>query len=91
MSPVWAAAVYLLCLATSCVCTGLLMRAYLRGRSRLLLWTALSFACLAINNLMLVFDLVITGPEVDLLAWRQLSAAAAIAVLLYGFIWEAEG
>ena len=35
--------VYLLCLATSLVCAGLLARAYRRSRHRLLLWCAISF------------------------------------------------
>jgi hypothetical protein len=82
-------AVYLLCLATSVVCAGLLVRAWLRTRMRLLLWTALSFGFLALNNLMLVADMVVF-PAVDLWIARQVPMAAAIGVLLYGFIWEAE-
>jgi len=83
------ALVYLLCLATSTACAGLLLRAYFRSRARLLLWTALSFVCLAINNLALVADMVIF-PDVDLWLFRPLAALAAIGVLLYGFVWEAE-
>lgn len=83
------AAVFILCLATSAVCAGLLMRAYFRSRTRLLLWTALSFLFLAINNLFLVADMVIF-PNIFLLPARQLTNAAAIGVLLYGFIWEVE-
>lgn len=82
-------AVYLLCLLTSVVCAVLLLRAYFRDRSRLLLWTAASFVFLALNNLALVADMVVF-PEVDLWIWRQVAAAAAIGVLLYGFIWEME-
>jgi hypothetical protein len=82
-------AVYVLCLLTSSVCAGLLLRAYLRSRARLLLWTALSFVCLALNNLFLVADMVVF-PQIDLWLYRPLAALAAIAVLLYGFIWEAE-
>jgi hypothetical protein len=82
-------AVYLLCLATSVLCAGLLLRAWFRSRKRLLLWTALSFVCLALNNLFLVADVVIF-PDVYLWPLRPLAALAAIAVLLYGFIWEAE-
>ena len=90
MTPLAPAAVYGLCLVTSVVCAGLLLRAYHRSRARLLLWTALSFVCLAINNLFLVGDLVVF-PDVDLWPMRQAAAVAAIGVLLYGFIWEAEG
>lgn len=81
--------VYLLCLATSLVCAGLLARAWRRSRQRLLLWCAISFSLLALNNFLLVADLVIF-PTHDLWIWRQLSAGAALAVLLYGFIWERE-
>jgi hypothetical protein len=83
------ASVYILCLITSSVCAGLLLRAYLRSRMRLLLWTALSFICLALNNLFLVADVVIF-PDVDIWLLRPLASLAAIAVLLYGFVWEAE-
>jgi hypothetical protein len=82
-------AVYVLCLATSSVCAGLLLRAWFRTRARLLLWTALSFVCLALNNLFLVADMVIF-PDVDIWLLRPLAALAAIGVLLYGFVWEAE-
>ena len=81
--------VYLLCLATSLLCTGLLVRAYRRSPERLLLWCALSFGLLALNNLLLVADLVIF-PGSDLWLLRQLAAGAALSVLLYGFIWERE-
>ena len=82
-------AVYFLCLLTSVVCAGLLLRSYLRARSRLLLWTAVSFGFLALNNLALVADMVIF-PSVDLWIWRQVAAFLALGVLLYGFIWEVE-
>jgi hypothetical protein len=83
-------AVYFLCLITSSVCAVLLLRAYARSRTRLLLWAALSFVCLALNNLFLVADMVIF-PDVDLYLWRPVAALAAIGILLYGFVWEAEG
>jgi len=84
------AVVYVLCLLTSSLCAGLLLRAYFRSRSRLLLWTAVSFVALAVNNLILVIDLVLLPPQIDLWIWRQAASIVAIAVLLYGFIWEAE-
>jgi hypothetical protein len=83
------AAVYLLCLVTSLVCAGLLTRAWLRSRSKLLLWTALSFGFLALNNLFLVADMVVFA-DIDLRWARHLSALTAVSVLLYGFIWEVE-
>ena len=83
------AAVYLLCLATSLVCAGLLLRDWLQTRTRLLLWTALSFGCLALNNLLLVADMVVF-PSLDLWILRQVPLVAALALLLYGFIWDTE-
>lgn len=81
--------VYTLCLVASAVCAFLLLATWRRQRTRLLFWTALGFVFLAVNNLFLVADLVLL-PTVDLWPWRQAASAASVAVLLYGFIWEAE-
>ena len=81
--------VYSLCLVASGVCAFLLFHTWRRSRTRLLFWTALGFAFLAVNNLFLVADLVLF-PTFDLWAWRQAASAASVGVLLYGFIWEAE-
>lgn len=89
MAQFGASAVYTLCLLTSAACAVLLLNAWRQTHSRLLFWTALGFAFLALNNLFLVADLVLL-PTVDLWPWRQAASAAAMAVLLYGFIWEAE-
>jgi hypothetical protein len=83
-------AVYFLCLATSVICAVLLFRAWRASRTRLLLWTALSFVLFAINNLLLVIDLVYLPAQVDLSLWRSLTMLAALGVLLYGFVWEVE-
>jgi hypothetical protein len=87
--PTVAPTVYLLCLLTSAACGFLLVRAYLRNRSRLLLWSAICFVLLAVNNLLVVFDLLLL-PAIDLSAPRLLSSLAAIVTLLYGFIWEVD-
>jgi hypothetical protein len=84
-----AASVYFLCFATSAVCAWLLVRSYLRNRSVLLLWSAACFVLLALNNFFVVLDLVLL-PEFDLMLVRHGFALAAIATLLYGFIWELE-
>jgi hypothetical protein len=81
--------VYTLCLVASAVCAFLLLNAWRQTRSRLLFWTALGFAFLALNNLFLVADLVLF-PDAYLWPWRQAASGAAVGVLLYGFIWEAE-
>ena len=83
-------AVFLLCFATSVVCLILLVRSYLRTRTRLLLWSSLCFVFLALNNLLLFIDVVVFPVEVDLLPYRQLTSLIGVSVLLYGFIWETD-
>lgn len=82
-----AATMYLLCLLSSVVCACLLARHYTRTGSKLLLWSSACFALLALNNLLVVVDLLIIS-TVDLSFVRLLVSLAAILVLLYGFIWE---
>ncbi|HVZ99995.1 MAG TPA: DUF5985 family protein [Caulobacterales bacterium] len=81
--------VYALCFLTSCACAWLLVRAYARTRTRLLLWSAFAFVLLAVNNFFVVLDMVVF-PDVYLLPLRLLAAFAAVCVLIYGFIWEVE-
>lgn len=83
-----ASVVYALCAITSIVCAVLLLRAYFENRARLLLFSSLCFAGLAINNVLLFVDLVVV-PAADLAIYRDLSAAAAIMVLMFGLIWHA--
>lgn len=82
--------VYVLCAATSLACAVLLLRGYARTGTRLLLWSGLCFAGLALNHVVLVVDLMIIGPDVDLSTWRLAPAAAGMLLLLYGLVWEAE-
>lgn len=89
MSPIWPIIVYLLCLLSSLVCAVLLFRAWWLNRSALLLWTAISFGFLAINNLGLVVDLVIF-PQISLWPIRIVPVLIALIVLLYGFVWETD-
>jgi hypothetical protein len=79
--------VYLLCFLTSTGCAILLARAYRGNGARLLLWSAAAFVLLALNNLTLVLDLVVFL-EADLRLVRHSFALAAVAVLLFGFIWD---
>ncbi len=81
------AVIYLLCVATSLLCAYLLARAYRRGRSRLLVWSALCFALLAVNNLVVAADVLLL-PDIDLTVFRLITSLLAVSVLLYGFIWE---
>ena len=52
-----ATAVYIICASTSTACAILLLRAYRRNRVRLLLWSFLCFAMLAVNNLLIALNL----------------------------------
>jgi Family of unknown function (DUF5985) len=82
-----ASVVYALCAITSGICALLLGRAYRASRARLLLWSSLSFAGLACNNLLLFLDLVML-PTLDLALYRGLLAAVSVMVLLFGLIWD---
>lgn len=89
MEPFFPAVVYLLCFLTSAACAWLLGRNYRRTHARLLLWSSLCFLLLALNNLMLVADMLVLA-NLDLRVWRLVPALAAISVLLFGFIWNLE-
>ena len=82
--------VYILCAATSLACAVLLLRAFGRSRARFLLWSGLCFALLAVNNVLLYFDLAVFRDEVDLRLLRHATALAGMVLLLFGLIWDAE-
>lgn len=79
--------IYLACVAASLLCACLLLRAYRRGRARLLIWSSACFSLLALNNLFLAVDILLL-PDNDLTLLRILTALLAVTVLLVGFIWE---
>jgi hypothetical protein len=81
--------VYSLCFLTSAICATLLFRSYFRTRTRLLLWSAIAFICLAVNNFFVLGDMILF-PDINLLTARYVAALAAACVLIYGFIWEVE-
>lgn len=85
-----AKAVFLLCALTSLACAILLLRGYRRTSGRLLLWSGLCFAGLALNNGLLVVDRILLPDTVDLSVWRQVPAVAGVLVLLYGLVWDAD-
>jgi len=78
--------VYALCGLTSIACAVLLLKAYRGSRTPLLLWTGLCFALLALSNIVLFIDLVLTPRDVDLSLYRNSLTAAAHLVLLLGLI-----
>ena len=84
-----AEAIYLLCAVTSTTCAVLLLKAYKKGRARLLYWSGLCFLGLALNNILLFYDLVVI-PTVDLglALWRSGIALVAMMLLLFGLISE---
>ena len=87
MGDTFPAAVYLLCFGTSGACAWLLARSYRTSRARFLMWSALCFFFLACNNLLVVFDLLVV-PQMSLQIPRLLCSLCAVAVLLFGFIWD---
>jgi hypothetical protein len=84
-----AGVIYSLCALTAALCAGLLLQSYFRGGYRLLLWSGLCFVGLTLNNLLLVLDKLVF-PHVDLSLWRSAVALAAMCILLYGLVWDAE-
>ena len=83
-----AALIYGLCALTSITCFVLLFRSWRASGARLLFWSALCFAALSVNNVLLVLDRLIFPVEVDLHVWRLAWALAAVLLLLFGLIWE---
>jgi hypothetical protein len=89
MPNVFPAAVYTLCLVTSSLCAFLLVRSYVATRARLLFWSGICFVFLAANSLLVILDILVF-PDVDFGLWRPGLALAAVAILLFGFIWDLE-
>jgi hypothetical protein len=74
---------------TSSACALLLLRAFLRSRYRLLLWSVLCFTGLTVNNAAAFLDLVVF-PDLDLRPLRLAATLVGMLCLLYGFIWDSE-
>jgi hypothetical protein len=81
--------IYLLCAATSIVCAALLWRGWRQTRARLLLWSTICFAGIALNNVLLVVDTRVL-PDIDLAIVRLVPALIGVAALLYGLILDDE-
>lgn len=86
---IFPAVVYFLCFVTSSACAWLLGRSFRKVHARVLLWSAICFMLLALNNVVLVLDLVLL-PDMDLRLPRGFIALAAVGVLLFGFVWDLE-
>jgi hypothetical protein len=83
------AILYLVALLGSLACTVFLFREYFFNRVRLLLWSALCFVGLTVNNTLLYLNLMLQ-PEADLRITRHLASLFGVMFLLYGFIWETD-
>ena len=85
-----AAIVYVLGTLVTLLCSVLLLRAYMKARTPLLLWSGLCFVCLTVANVLLFVDLVLLEHEVTLYVWRLSAAALGMMMLVYGLIFESE-
>lgn len=83
-------AIYLLCAVTSLAAALLLLRQYRALRTPLLLWSCIGFFGLAINNALVFIDLAVLASGTDLALPRTLAGTAAMLILVYGLIWEAD-
>jgi hypothetical protein len=80
--------VYVLCFLTSSAVAILLLRAYQRSRHRILFWSGLGFVGMALNNAMLIVDLMIVPSAADLSLLRQLPAFVGLCLMVFGMIWD---
>jgi len=83
------AALYILNTLTTLLCAILLLRGWSRVRRRLLLWSGLCFAVLSVSYALKFADLEVFL-QTDLYTWRLGALAIAMALLLYGLIWESQ-
>lgn len=79
--------VFILCMLTSLVSGLLLWRAAEGPSRRLLMWSAMFFFGMAINNAILFAD-VIVGPQTDLTLPANAVALVSVIALLYALVWE---
>ncbi len=84
-----AEAVYVLCVLTSALIAGLLLRGYRRSKQRLLLWTGIGFVGLCVNNILVTFDLMM-GSRTDLSLVRNIPTLIGGACVVFGLVWEHE-
>ena len=79
-----ASAVSVLCALAAFACAVLLFRSWRASRARLLLWGALCFTGLMLNNVLLVIDMRMDS--VDLAAIRLVPALVGVGLLIYGLV-----
>lgn len=79
--------IYALCALTALACSVLLLLGARRSGSRMLFWSGLCFAGLTLTNLLVIADHYLFR-EIDLGPLRLGSALIAIALLVYGLVFE---
>lgn len=79
--------IYALCALTALACAVLLVLGSRRTGSRMLLWSGLCFAGLALTNALIVVD-ALDGRGNTFGTMRLVVALAAIMLLLYGLVFE---
>jgi hypothetical protein len=82
-----ATAVYILSALISLACAALLLRTFAQTRNALLVWAAICFLGLSLNNALLFVDKVVVT-DVDLSLWRTVPALAGMLALVVGLLWE---
>lgn len=82
--------VYSLCALTSLACAVLLVRSWMQTRAKLLAWSSACFIGFTINNVLLVFDLVLYKTEIDLSVARAVTAFLSIFALVVGLVWSSD-
>jgi hypothetical protein len=82
-------ALYIVAVLSSGTCAVLLFRGYMHRPVRLLMWSAICFVGLTVNNIALFIDLVVF-PNIDLRLARLIPALIGMGCLVYGFIWDTE-
>lgn len=89
MNEAFPTVIYTLCFLTSSACAFLLARSFGRTGMRLLLWSALCFLFLGLNNLAVIIDLLLV-PQMDFQLLRVALSLIGVSLLLFGLVWEAE-
>ncbi len=79
--------IYVLCTFTALTCAVLLLRSARRSGVRMLFWCGLFFSLLAVANALVIVDHYLF-PDLQLWPVRNGTSLLAIAVLLYGLIFE---
>jgi hypothetical protein len=82
-----AVALYIVTIFVTLFCAVLLLRAWIRVRRGLLLWSGLCFVGLTLDSVLVLADMILF-PSIDLYQWRLGSVALSVSLLLFGMIWE---